>query len=258
MTIAVVLAALMAAPAGGGAKMTSEEALQLLERVGARYGAMNDYDLEIRMVSSAGFPGMEVRTRFRMVAAAPGRFFLSRQDDREGLTELVVSDGRTVWTLDGRAKKYRVEPLRDEAGRMLKSRGVAGFAERHLRYKERFDLVGRREQRAPKFERYEDVESGGVRVRCAVIRTESRESAGKRAWAETLWIDTGRALVMRSRRRFLPEAGALPPVSNLPEVAATQLPSEEDARFEWRRIEGPLEDTLFRFEAPAGATRVER
>lgn len=258
MRTAIIVAALTVGTAGGGAKMTSEEALRLLERVGARYGAMNDYELEVRIVSTTGFPGMEGRTRYRMAAAAPGRFSLSRQDDREGLTELVVSDGRTVWSFDGRAKQYRVEPLRDETGRMMESRGVVRFAERHIRYKERFALVGGREQRAPKFERYEDVESGGVRQRCAVIRTESRESAGKRAWAETLWIDTGRALVMRSRRRFLPEAGALPPVSNLPEVASTQLPSEEDARFEWRRIEGPLEDELFRFEAPAGSRRVER
>ncbi|MBI5282423.1 MAG: hypothetical protein HY858_12130 [Candidatus Solibacter usitatus] len=176
---AALLAVVLAAPA---------DVTELLRRVAARYAGLGEFLLEVKETSiTAGqTPGDAVRKR--LAVASGGRFFLEL---RTAIRFRIVSDGEMVRSFQVGGKKYVEEELHD-AGHEQVQDEVRTLVERYAAL-----------ERVAGFARLvkmQKVKQPTGAVECAVVEVSMGDS-GETGWFETLWIDPGRALVLRSSAR---------------------------------------------------------
>ncbi len=213
-TALVLLAAQAAAP--------PPDPSDLLRRTGETYFGLTAYSAALR-VAGGQFGRTAAETRVRIDAG----------EDREVRLELStgrawISDGETLWIWNAGEKEYRELPA---AGPDM--RWVRGELDKY---------VGRFAKLVTppllvEFVKWEEVKSGGARVRCAVIRLDS--DPGQPVWRETLHIDPATGLVLRSlfsQQRWDRE-------------------TYREINYEWLSTTGPASGVEFRFTPPKGARR---
>lgn len=194
-------------------KPAPDEVRRLLERVAEHYQRITEYDVEIELLNSARLFEIQAWNYLRVAASAPDRFHLSMFDEPQNLTPLSASNGLTAWLAWGQTKTYIGMPARNSAGVILKTRSASLFAERHIRHKERFDLVATLEQIPPRFVRYEDVQQAGEK--CCVPSSGSlqrqtrRRNVGLRRYGSILrscwWFAAAENSHRRQAIRYLRE-----------------------------------------------------
>lgn len=206
-------------------------AIQIVTAVAARYQSATDYVLQVRTESKVSRdPTLDSKLQLKLAASRPSRQMVWKRATAPANFEhsLVVS-GQSGMGYSRRSKQYVSFGPDSELWNELRAI--------HLRYFGRFAMLDRLNADFG-IAGHDSLRSGGRRIECVRILVQPRNES----WAETLWIDTERALVLKSVLR-----------SKRPAPAIGEVVTSVD----WTdcRVDEEIDPELFTIAPPAGARR---
>ncbi len=230
----------------GAAATISPEAESLIAAINANYRGLTSYDFQgnSHMVVSAGGQQQVIDVPFRLAAAKPSR--LRNEIMNPIMPNVTVSDGSKTWIYLPGAGQYtekEAAPL-NSAGASAGDIGTALAAGTPLqRYLSAHDgLVSARVLSD------QTITVAGLAVRCAVVDAQyaTPDSTRFKLSPNRFWIDRARQLVMRDSLRVQMSGPNGEPV----EMSTLTT-------FDHLEVNATLPDTLFAFQPPASAKKVE-
>jgi outer membrane lipoprotein-sorting protein len=213
---------------------------QLLNDVSSKYQATNTYLIHIVSLQDS-LPAATFKQEITVAHAPGGRFFEDLVQPSGPRNHTVwVSDGSTAWLYSEDQKEYVEGPVKQVFN-------PYGYPSSHdvdvtYQYFDKFRFL--KNAHDAEFVKQETLKTTAGPVRCLLVKVQSKKDDPE-PWSEILWIDAERHLVLRDDRteRYNVRGN----------VQQTRM-----LRIEWeyRKLEGPLDSSLFTFDPPATAKRV--
>ena len=227
-----------------GARQAPRDGLSLLQRTAEAYAHAQRFDMagEIHAVLVTGASRDSSTATFVVASGGPGRM----RDELQvpGMEMMRVSDGTRSWTYDGQRGQYVESPkplVTPEAMDSLQIRQLGGIMGALLNsYR---DMAKGAD--SVSVLRTETLRLEGRPRLCDVVRARYTGENGDRTMIRTYWIDRARALVLRQETilRFMEQ-----------DVVSTRT---ERLTFRRVSVNEPVPESVFAFQAPPGAKRVD-
>jgi outer membrane lipoprotein-sorting protein len=242
--------------AGLGLAQSQQDALDILNKVGATYRGVKTLQAEGDVITGMTGPGMQqnMTTHILLTLTGSGKV---RMESKTGMMNvLVISDGETTWLYMPALNRYSKLPVGQTAaagnpsipGALPGLSGVGDFGKIAANIKE------------ARLVRSETLQLDGIATDCYVIDViPAAPSAGSAPLAgsaalpkvepisQTVWVDKSRLLVTRVSSRAR--------VTMPGESAATDTQSA--ITFNKLTLDNPVPDDTFSFTPPPGATELD-
>jgi outer membrane lipoprotein-sorting protein len=236
---------------------SQQDALDVLNKVGANYRSMKTLQAEGDLTTGTNGPDMQqnMTVHLLLTFAAPGKLRVESKTGMVGF--LMISDGQSTWIYMPQLNKYSKLPLNQAApgGNTPIPGGFPAFGS-----VSDFGTIAEGVKEAT-IVRSESLQLDGIAADCYVIEVvhqPSQPAAGAKASAvevptkaepvsETLWVDKSRLLVVRvSSEAKVTLPGASAPTDTKSTITFTKL-----------ALDDAVPDDAFVFTPPQGATEMD-
>ncbi|HYM82142.1 MAG TPA: redoxin domain-containing protein [Candidatus Limnocylindria bacterium] len=239
----LVILLLLSAAAPAGANPGQE----ILDRVVRTYQNLSSCDFagRIAVAVRTGGDKTENELRFLVAADSTGRIREELREPSHGV--LGVADGTHHWQYRSQTNEYvkGPPPLRRTDAGAPKVSGIPGGLSANMLHQFRGLSAGASEV---KYVRDEAVDVAGVSRKCFVLDVTSKSASpgGVQMEPKRLWIDSQQLIVLRQQIEVRGDSAAGRPAWRRTETIT----------FDRATVDRALDDSLFVFRAPAGATEV--
>jgi peroxiredoxin/outer membrane lipoprotein-sorting protein len=245
----VLLAGLPLAAVAAAAPESSQDAIEILRRVGARYGRPGGFHFAAHEATVTRSGSFERKNDQTLVTASDGKGRMRLEFDNSTISGIAVFDGEKSWLYLPSFGQYNVR-----YGDTLPDAGdgnvpIPDLRSQTSRYPARYKAIGERLNSA-EVKGHEEISLGGEVKRCTIIEAayDAPPGVSKGEIQRTFWIDPVTSLVLRERSL----ASSQPP--NLDQrIVVTQ-----DINFTIALAAQELPAELFEFEPPEGAVAVSQ